>query len=502
MDSVLLVETRPCENRVALIEGGRLAEMSVERTGGESVMGNIYLGRVDAVVAGMQAAFVNIGMNKNAFLFAGDFQMDKTDFGKDENEVREHFKNLKIQKMLKVGQEVLVQIVKLPGGDKGPRISSHITLPGRLCVLLPTVAYTGISRRIADDNERDRLREMADRLRPEGMGIIVRTLAEGVSEEELNEDIQSLKREWDAISRRAKCAKPPLLLHTDCDLVSRTVRDYLNENVSKMIFENSDAYTKGLEAAKMYAPNLADKIELDKGEIPLFTRYSVNSQLTKALSRRVWLKSGGYLIFDKTEALTVIDVNTGKYVGKSSLSETVFSINMEAAVEIAAQLRLRDLGGIIIVDFIDMDTREQKEKLLELLQAELKKDRTHTNLIGLTGLGLVELTRKRRREPLEASTRTVCPTCGGEGYVVSAESVAVEILTDISVALKRNPSQPVCARCSKRVYDALTSMPLNTEGRAYCTPDTNLADAKYEISNIDESSLPPKTKRLNGGNNE
>ncbi len=502
MDSVLLVETRPCENRVALIEGGRLAEMSVERSGDESVMGNIYLGRVDAVLAGMQAAFVDIGMNKNAFLFAGDFQMDKTDFGKDENEVREHFKNLKIQKMLKVGQEVLVQIVKLPGGDKGPRISSHITLPGRLCVLLPTVAYTGISRRIADEGERDRLRETADKLRPDGMGVIVRTLAEGASAEELNEDIQSLKREWDMIARRAKYAKPPLLLHADRDLVSRTVRDYLNENVAKMIFEDADAYARGLEAARLYAPNLADKIEMDRGDIPLFSRYGVVSQLSKALSRRVWLKSGGYLIFDKTEALTVIDVNTGKYVGKSSLSDTVFSINMEAAVEIAAQLRLRDLGGIIIVDFIDMETREQKEKLLELMQSELKKDRTRTNLIGLTGLGLVELTRKKRREPLDASIRTVCPTCAGEGYVVSAESVAVEILSDIRASLQRNASQPICAKCSKRVYDALTNMPLNASGRAYCAPDPTLADAKYEICNIDESALPPKTKRLNGGDNE
>ena len=494
MSGYLVVQSRPTETRVARLEDGRLAEFAVESGGGDGLTGNIYAGRVENVVKGMQAAFVNIGLERNAFLFAGDFQFASSDFGTDAERAKAHFEGANIRKLLKPGQEILVQIVKIPGGEKGARISSHITLPGRLAVLLPTADFVGVSRRIEDAGERERLREIATRVKPAHMGVILRTASEGAGEAEIARELAVLCAEWEDISVRGRAAKAPALIHRDHDVVYRAIRDNLDDGIEKMVFEDEEACARARSAARMISPELEEKIALEKSDIPIFSRYNVNKQLDEALSRRVWLKSGGFLVFDRTEALTVIDVNTGKFVGKTSLSDTVFEINLEAAREIARQLRLRDIGGIIVIDFIDMDTEERKSALVEALKEALKPDRTYTNVVGLTGLGLVEMTRKKKREPLISRFKTPCPVCGAEGMVMSADAIA----RDVAYALSRRSAEggALLARVSKRVLTALDR--LDTDKSAYAVADETLNDTEYTISPVLERELPPKARRIGG----
>ena len=494
MSGYLVVETRPAETRVARLEGGRLAEFAVESGDGDGLTGNIYVGRVENVVKGMQAAFVNIGLDRNAFLFAGDFQFASSDFGADAARVKAHFEGTDIHKLLRPGQEILAQIVKIPGGEKGARISSHVTLPGRLTVLLPTADFVGVSRRIEDEGERERLRKIAMAVKPARMGVILRTASEGAGEAEIAREISALSSEWEDISRRGRSAKAPALIHRDHDVVFRAIRDNLDAEIEKMVFEDEEACARARSAARMISPELEEKIALEKSDIPIFSRYNVNKQLDEALSRRVWLKSGGFLVFDRTEALTVIDVNTGKFVGKTSLSDTVFEINLEAAKEIARQLRLRDIGGIIVIDFIDMDTEERKSALVEALKEALKPDRTYTNVVGLTGLGLVEMTRKKKREPLISRFKTPCPVCGSEGMVMSADAIA----RDVAYMLQRRSAEggTLLARASRRVSAALERLDAGVS--AYLLADETLNDTEYTISPVLERELPPKARRIGG----
>lgn len=492
----ILVEKRAHETRIALLEDGALAEMLIEREGMDKQIGSIYCGRVENILPGMQAAFVNIGMEKNAFLFAGDFMMGQTDFGGDDARIRAQMNGMSIRDMLKVGQEIPVQIVKMPGGEKGPRISSHITLPGRLAVLLPTVDYLGVSRKIEDDAERERLREIASRVKPEGMGLIMRTVSAGADEDAVRRDVTALARLWNDIKRRAGVVKAPALLYRDYDAVTRAVRDLLSDDVSQMVFDDAETCARAAELTLTIAPEHADRIRLYGGDTPLFTLHNVDTQLRRALDRRVWLKSGGYLVFDATEALTVIDVNTGKFVGKNSLSDTIFRINIEAVDEIARQLRLRDIGGIVIIDFIDMDTPEQKEQLLARLRAALKRDRTHTNLIGLTGLGLVEMTRKKKRDPLAVICKKPCPHCGGTGAVLTEETVALSILRKIELMFSEDPAQALLIRCAWPVAEKLIDMRPSLTGHAFVIAQEPRADGEYEIEAVLENALPPKTRPL------
>lgn len=496
MAGCLVVEARPAETRVARLEDGRLTEFAVERDGGDGLTGNIYVGRVENVIKGMQAAFVNIGLEKNAFLYAGDFKFATSDFGPDTERLKAHFESLDIKKLLKPGEEILVQIVKIPGGDKGARISSHVTLPGRFAVLLPTVDFVGVSRRIENEGERERLRKIAFRVKPESMGVILRTASEGADEAEIARELESLRAEWEDIRKRGSCAKAPALIHRDHDVVFRAIRDNLDGEIEKMVFEDEDAYARAKSAARIISPDLEERIQLETGDTPIFTRYRVNKQLEEALSRRVWLKSGGFLVFDRTEALTVIDVNTGKYVGKTTLSDTVFKINLEAAKEIALQLRLRDIGGIIVIDFIDMDTDDQKKALVDALRDALKPDRTYTNVVGITGLGLIEMTRKKKREPLVSFMKTPCPVCGSEGMVVSAESVARDVMYALS--RRQEGGGALIARVSKRVFGALEKLDCALPFTAYAAVDEALNDTEYTISPVLARELPPKARRIGG----
>ncbi len=403
MPSKILISKNEADTKIALIEENRLSEFHVDKNEIDALTGNIYVGRVETVQIGMQAAFVNIGLDKNAFLHFSDLPKDRQS----------------LPKPVKVGEEIPVQITKLPGGEKGVRVSACLTLPGRMTVLMPGSSGVSVSKRIEDENERKRLIKIAKPIVPDQMGVIVRTNAENAEKSEIETDIQSLIDLWASIEKRLNHVKAPACIFKDNDPVLRCMRDLLNEDVEEIIPETKDAYEDAVSCARLIAPGAVSKIRLHSSDIPLFGIYSVKKQLDDALSRRVWLKSGGFLIFDKTEALTVIDVNTGKFVGKTSLSDTVFKLNLEAAEEIAHQLRLRDIGGIIVIDFIDMDSRAQKDELVKALREFLKKDKTHTTVHGLTALGLVEMTRKKKREPLEASFKSICPVCKGEGMILN-----------------------------------------------------------------------------------
>ena len=356
MQKILLMECEADQTRLALIEDGALCELYVERKGQDRLVRNVYAGRVANVLPGMQAAFVDIGLAKNGFLAASD-ALEKREFEPDETRPA----TPSIKQLVRPGQELMVQIVKVPGGDKGPRVTAHVTLPGRMLALLPSDAYIGVSHRIEAEDERERLRDLARRVCPEGMGLIVRTAAQDADEEALSRDVRYLIGLWARIRQRGQTSTAPALLYRDVDLVNRAVRDLLTADVEAFHIDDERAFSQARAMAEMISPALAGRIRFDgAGDRPLFDRYRVDAQAERALSRRVWLKSGGYLVFDYAEALTAVDVNTGKYVGKKSLSETALEINCEAAVEIARQLRLRDIGGIVIVDFVDMDLPEQR----------------------------------------------------------------------------------------------------------------------------------------------
>ena len=489
----ILVETESGQTRLALFEDGELSEYYVERKGQEKLAGNIYLGRAANILPGMQAAFVDIGLDKNAFLHAGDILVDRY----DQEAIQDRLGNPSIKKMLKPGQEIMVQVIKEPGGSKGPRVSSHMTLPGRLAVLLPTVEYVGISRRIEDESERSRLKEIADVQHPEGMGLIVRTAACGASETEFRQDVEYLLRLWHSIRTRAAHSTSPALIHRDESLVYRSVRDMLSDEVRALYVDSKEQYASAFETAGMLSPDLQERVALYQEQEPLFDRFRVDSKFEKALSRRVWLKSGGYLVIDHTEALTVIDVNTGKFVGSSSLSETIFKINCEAATEIARQLRLRDVGGIIIIDFIDMESEEDQEKLLAHLRTLLKHDRTKTNLVGLTALGLVEMTRKKVHQPIHTQLNRQCPVCQGSGMIASDETVARAILHELrGKAIQASETSCWLIHASAGVAGQLLLIGASLEKRAFVHADPAFSGNEYMIEPTAEHLLPPKTRPI------
>ncbi len=411
----ILISIDEMENRVAVLEDGTLMEMYISREDRQT--GSIYKGKVANILPGMQAAFVDIGLERNAFLCMDDASAI---FGDD---IPADFKNMSIKDVLKVNQETLVQIIKESWGMKGARVTTHITLPGRYLVLLPSAQYIGISRRIEDDGERERLRRIAESIKKEECGIIIRTAAEGHSEQELRRDLELLEKLWEKTQTAAKRKKAPLLIHQELALVYKIVRDQFTADINKLIIDSKSEYTKVAELIDIISPELKNRIQLFSDKKNLFESYGIEAELEKALRRRVWLESGGFLIIDKTEALTVIDVNTGKYVGRDNLNDTILKTNLEAAPEIARQLRLRDIGGIIIVDFIDMDNDGDRIKVLEELQTYLKKDHTKTHLVGMTELGLVQITRKRVSKDLDEYMRSPCPYCNGRGRVYSLTSM-------------------------------------------------------------------------------
>jgi len=444
----ILVNVEPGETRVAILEDGILVEVYYERPTGQRTVGSIYKGKVENVLPGMQAAFVNVGLERNAFLYVADALPPKNAEEEDGGQVRvehkERSSRLTIEDLLRPGQEIMVQIVKEPIGSKGARVTTHCTLPGRYLVLMPTVDYVGVSRRIDNDRERDRLRRIADRLRPENMGLIVRTVAEGKSEHELAQDAEFLAKLWRKVRERYRTGPAPSLLHKDLGLIYRIIRDSFTEEVDRFVIDSKHEYDKVLELLDDIAPNLKKRVELFySSERTIFDLYNLEPEIEKALRRRVWLKSGGYLVIDRTEALTSIDVNTGKYVGSTDLADTVLKTNLEAAREIARQLRLRDIGGIIICDFIDMDSESHRQKVLRTLEEHLRRDRTRTYVLGITQLGLVEITRKKAKQSLDDSLTRPCPYCEGRGRVLSEESVAAKLRREIRAMLRRSPEEAI-----------------------------------------------------------
>ena len=397
--------------QVAVLEGRSLVEHYVSRPTDTSTQidGNIYLGKVQNVLPGMEAAFVDIGTPKNGVLYRDDVVFDETEI---------EGRRPKIERLLRNGQSVVVQVTKNPIGTKGARLTQEVSLAGRFVVMIPNQPGTyGISKRLSDD-ERKRLRKILDEIRPAENGLIVRTAADGASADELARDLRRLSAQWEDISKRAAKNRPALLLHQEPDLAIRVIREEFNKEYRGVVIDDPALYEEIRRYVEAITPELADRVELYQDQLPIFERYHVHEQLHKALERKVWLPSGGSIIIERTEALTVIDVNTAKNVGRSNLEETVFANNLEAAEEVARQLRLRDIGGIIVIDFIDMEIKKNREEVLRKFKEALARDKTRTQVFDISELGLVEMTRKRISEGLVEAFSTTCTACEGRGIIL------------------------------------------------------------------------------------
>lgn len=413
------------EVRVAVVEDGLLTGILIERA--EPLAGNVYKGRVASVLPGMEAAFVDVGLERNAFLHVADIRTHRI----GGEELEDQIGRGPIAERLRVGQEILVQVTKEPRGTKGARATTYVALPAHYLVLMPTVTGIGVSRRIDNEQERKRLRAIADRLRPDGMGLIVRTAAEGIAEKDLADDVRFLLQMWAQVTERARQAKAPAVLYQDLGLIRRVVRDLFTGDVDRFVVDSPREFERVRELVASFAPDLQDRIRLHEGPEPIFEASGIEREIERALHRKVWLRSGGYVVFDRTEAATVIDVNTGKYVGKTDLASTILKTNLEAVQEIARQIRLRDIGGIILIDFIDMDAEKHRRRVLAALGEAVRADRAKIHVIDLTGLGLVEITRKRVYQDLEELMRIPCPYCEGRGRVLSPQSVAVRVRREL-----------------------------------------------------------------------
>lgn len=460
----------PGETRVAILEDGRLVELSFERNGTAKNAGNIYKGRVENVLPGMGAAFVDLGMERNAFLYVDDVHLARQSVAPEE-EV--DLPRPSIRDMVKVGQEIVIQMVKEPIGSKGARVTTDLTIPGRYLVLMPNLDYVGVSRRIEDETERGRLRALATRLKPPRMGLIVRTAAEGEDEKELTADRDFLLNVWRRIQKKAKHSPVPSVLYRDHDLLYRIMRDLFTKEIDRLVIDLPAAYEKALEMLKTFAPHLRTRVQLYQGEAPIFEAYGIEAEMEKALRRKVWLDCGAYLVFDETEALSVIDVNTGKFTGTTCLEDTVLRTNLEATAEIGRQIRLRNLGGIIIVDFIDMETDEARAQVLAALQAALRHDKNKTNILGFTSLGLVEMTRKKVRQSLNELLMDDCPHCEGVGRVTSLETLALAAERRIQRLCAAEPSEAVLLA----LHPAIAALLIGPGG-------SNLARLEAEVGRV------------------
>ena len=438
---LIVVNAAPYETRVATLESGILVDFLLERRDDRNIIGNIYKGRVIRVLPGMQAAFVDIGMEKAGFLYAGDFVAPQLEFSSSDSGEEELPEEMDIHEarypqdryippiegLIREGQQLLVQVAKEPLGTKGARITSHIALPGRYLVLLTWSNHIGISRRIEDPAERERLHAIVEKIRPEGIGAIVRTASEGGTEADLQADMDYLVRLWETVRRKGETAAPSSLIHRELSLSLRAVRDLFTADTDRIVVDSEEEHGRIRTFASQFFPRIQDSIELYNGEQPIYDHYGIEIELARALDKKVWLKSGGYIVIEQTEALTVIDVNTGKYVGRSSLEETTVKINLEAVKEIVYQLRLRNIGGIITIDFIDMKSEENREKVYRALVDALRADMSKTTICKISELGLVEMTRKRVRDSLSRTLSEPCPYCSGEGILKSKKTICYEI---------------------------------------------------------------------------
>ncbi|MDD5461420.1 MAG: ribonuclease G [Methylococcales bacterium] len=447
MSEEILINVTPPETRVAVIENGVLQELIIERSRERGLVGNIYKGEVCRVLPGMQAAFVDIGLPKAAFIHLSD--LCAKDLEKKGSEVIEHY--------LQEGQHIVVQVAKDPLGSKGARLTTEISIPSRYQVYMPYSNNSGVSQRIECDAERARLRACLEAFRQEHDcgGFIARTAAECIEESILIADMTFLLKLWESIVAKIANAKPKQFIHKDLPLSTRTLRDLYKEGIDRVRVDSKETYHRLLEFAEVFVPEIVPVIEHYTGECPVFDIYSVEDEIKKALDRKVKLKSGGYLIFDQTEAMTTVDVNTGGYVGGRNLEETIFKTNLEAAQTIARQLRLRNLGGIIIIDFIDMQSEEHKKQVLQALERNLEKDRAKTKITEVSVLGLVEMTRKRTRESLQHILCEPCTACGGRGVLKTAESMCLEIFREIIREVRLYKVQTLLVLASNEVVEML-----------------------------------------------
>ncbi|MDH5766319.1 MAG: ribonuclease G [Gammaproteobacteria bacterium] len=451
MSKEILINVTPQETRVAILENGVLMELYIERSRNKGLVGNIYKGRVCRVLPGMEAAFVEVGMDRAAFLHVSDVVSPAVtkDNGNDQKP--------SIAQLLREGEDILVQVIKDPMGTKGARLTSHITIPSRYLVFMPDSNNVGISARIEVEEERDRLREML--MQHEDLlgdsGYIIRTAAESADLISMRQDIVYLKKLWESISETAKEIKAGKIVHEDLPLSLRVLRDMIDDDLEKIRVDSRETWRRMMDFADEFMPGTSAMIEHYPGERPVFDLYGVEDEIQKSLERKVHLKSGGYLIIDQTEAMTTIDVNTGAFVGHRNLEETIFKTNLEAAQAIARQLRLRNLGGIIILDFIDMVEEDHRRQVLRALEKALEKDHTRTHVCEVSSLGLVEMTRKRTRESLEHVLCEVCPTCEGRGSVKTSETVCYEIFREILREARQFDAKQLLVLAAQDVIDIL-----------------------------------------------
>lgn len=447
MSAELLLNITPSETRVALIENGVLQELHLEREGNLGIVGNIYLGKVSRVLPGMQAAFISIGLEKAAFLHASDIISTKhLDDSKAEPDIRE---------LVHEGQHIMVQVVKDPLGTKGARLTTDITIPSRYVVFMPQATHVGVSQRIELEEERTRLKNVMTPYADEAGSFIVRTAAEGAGEDELEQDAKFLKKLWAKIVKKKKKTRKEGVIHEDLTLAFRIIRDFVGTELERIRVDSKLMHRELTAFTEEFVPQLTSLLEYYPGERPIFDLFDVENEIQRGLNRKVSLKSGGSLIIDQTEAMTTVDVNTGAFVGHRNLEETIFNTNIEATQAIARQLRLRNLGGIIILDFIDMNNEDHKRRVLHSLELALSKDRAKTNINGFSALGLVEMTRKRTRESLEHILCSECPICQGRGNLKTVETVCYEILREIVRVNRAYDADKFLVYCSPLVSAAL-----------------------------------------------
>ena len=469
MSTELLVNVAPFETRIARVENGRAEELYIERTRGKGLRGNMYLGKVQRVIPGIQAAFVDIGLDRAGFLYAGDIpgarleseimDADEEQETKDEDETslnvgyRQNIAS--IGQLLREGQEVLVQVSREPISSKGPRLTAMVSLAGRYLVYLPELDHVGIARRLEDEEERERLLGIAESIKNEGSGIIVRTVAEGHSKEELDQDLQFLVKLWQDIDNRKKQASPRSLVHSELNLYLRMMRDFVDDEVDKIHIDSKEAYVSMKDFADKFMPEVGKRLYYYPGSRPIFDVYGVEEEINEALKRKVDLKSGGSIVIDQAEALIAIDVNSGSFVGSRNLEETSFKTNLEAVHEIVHQLRLRNLGGIIVIDFIDMLDIDNQTRVLEVLEDALTRDKTKTKAHAFTELGLVQVTRKRTRDSLGRILQMECEHCSSTGLTKSMQTVCYQLFREVVAEARAYPSEKLMVIAHPELIDLM-----------------------------------------------
>ena len=456
----IIINASGGETRVALLEGGNFTELHIERERDRNVAGMVAKGRVTRVLPGMQAGFVDIGLEKAAFLYVGDYLDDEGLLDGEDEDRRRRFRRgqrqvPRIETLLQEGQEIIVQVAKEPIGTKGARITSHLSIAGRHLVLTPWSKRVGVSRRIGSDRERRRLRDIVTRARPKDLGFIIRTAGEGTREADIEADVAYLSAVWEEIRAAQTGARAPATLYEELSLPLRAIRDFANGRTRRIVVDDPAIHEKMQTFLDRFVADPKPRLEFYTGSVPLFDHEGLEPRIDENLGKKIWLKSGGYLIVDQSEALTAIDVNTGRYVGKRDLEETVLKTNLEAVQEVVHQLRFRNLGGLIIIDLIDMESAENRDKVYRALQEALRSDKARTNILKISELGLVEMTRKRTRENLVQLLCEPCSFCEGRGYVLSAETVAYKILREIRKDLPRFGGRQIAVSVNPRVGEML-----------------------------------------------